>query len=97
MEPPYIICIWDDCWGDSTTGVTLKDVDDTHKPTQMETRGWLLKEDDKGISIAAERCLDPGQETYYRGRSFILKANIKSTTAVKLSRPRRPKPEPIPP
>jgi len=94
MEPPYIICIWEDAWGDATTGVTLKDVNDTHKATQMETRGWLLLEDEKGISIATERCLDPGQETYYRGRSFILKAMIKSITPVKLVKPRKPKPPP---
>ena len=58
----------------------------------METYGWLLYEDNEGVSIAAERCLDQGEE-YYRGRSFIPKALINSISPVSLHNQRKKKNE----
>ena len=88
-NPAFVACIWNDAWADAIEGVTLKDVADKHRPTIMETRGWLLYEDEEGVSIAAERCLDKGEE-YYRGRSYIPKVLIISVTALKISKPRKP-------
>jgi len=89
-NPTFISCVWKDAWADAVEGVTLKDVADKHRPTMMETYGWLLHEDEEGISIAAERCIDKGEE-YYRGRSFIPKVLILSITPVKLTKPRQKK------
>ena len=89
-SPIFVSCRWKDAWADAVEGVTLKDVADKHRPTIMETYGWLLYEDDEGISIAAERCLDRGED-YYRGRSFIPKVLIQSITPVKLTKPRTPR------
>ena len=83
----FVNCIWADPWADAVESVTLKDVIDKHHPTYWETRGWLLYEDDEGISIAAERCLDEGDESY-RGRSYILKVLVKSIQPLNISKPR---------
>lgn len=89
--PPFIVCIWKDSWADAVGSVTLKDVHETHKPTIMELRGWLIYEDGEGVSIATERCIDKPAEQYYRGRSYILKSLIQSITTVNISKPRRKK------
>ena len=90
-SPAFVSCIWRDAWADAVEGVTLKDVADKHRPTIMETRGWLLYEDADGVSILGERCLDIGDD-YYRGRSYIPKVLIQSISpwpAVKARKPRR--------
>lgn len=87
-SPAFVSCIWADVWADAVESVTLKDAADKHRPMMMETYGWLLYEDSEGISIAAERCLDKGDESY-RGRSFILKVLIKTITPVQLTKPRQ--------
>lgn len=94
-EIPYVVCIWKDAWSDAVEGVYVKDAPDKHKPSMMEIRGWLVHEDEDGYSIFPERCIDPGDE-YFRGRTFIPKAMVKSITPVKLSKPRTPKPKHTP-
>ena len=81
MTPPFVIIEWDDAWADATTAVTLKDVGDSHRPEVIKTTGWLLKEDEAGVSLANEVCGDGS----YRGRTFILKAMIRSVIRVNLA------------
>lgn len=80
-DPPYCIVIWDDAWADSVGTATTKDAQDLHKAAHYETRGWILLDNDKGISIFPERCLDDG-EISYRGRTFIPRSLIVSITPV---------------
>lgn len=87
MSPSFVTCIWKDAWVEAEAGVSLKDAVDKHRPTIMETRGWLLYEDVEGISIAAERCLD-ANEDYYRGRSYIPKVLIQDLYPLKIIKPR---------
>lgn len=91
-KPPFVIVLWNDAWSDATASVTISNAHDTHKPLVMETRGWLLVDDERGVSIASERCLDPEQETYYRGRSFVLRAMVQSVTEWPApAKPRKPR------
>jgi hypothetical protein len=85
---PFVVCIWDDAWADATAGTTLQDAHEKHMPTVMETRGWLVVDTDRGISLFYERCLDKGEE-YYRGRTFIPRPLIRSLTPVILTTPRK--------
>lgn len=85
---PYVIVVWDDAHGSATGVVTLKDI--PHKPIVMQTMGWLLREDEKGISLANERCLDEGDESY-RGHTFIPRSLVKSITPFKIATPRKKK------
>lgn len=80
-EPPYCIVIWDDAWSDSVGTATTKDAGDLHKAAHYETRGWVLVDDDRGVSVFPERCLDDG-EVHYRGRTMIPRSLIVSVTPV---------------
>jgi hypothetical protein len=92
---PFVSVVWDDAWADATDSVGERDHDSKHKATVMETRGWLVRDDELGVSIFNERCLDDGDGSY-RSRTFIPRAMIKSVTHWKLVKPRKLKPKEIP-
>lgn len=91
-KPDLYILVWEDAWKESTAEITLLDVKDKHKPSTINTVGWLLLSDEKGVSIANE---DTG-DGVYRGGTFVPSGMIKSLKKYKAPRNRRtikPKPE----
>lgn len=94
-KPVLAIVIWLDAWAESGDATSVLDVHEKHRATIMQTIGWILQDDDAGISIFNERCLDEGEEVY-RSRTFIPRLMVRSTTPVNLSRPRKPR-EKVPP
>ena len=94
---PIVLCEWDDAWVDGTESVSITDVPLNHKASVQQTLGWLLLENESGISIANEYC--PEDKTY-RGRTYIPKGMIRSVTPFHLVKPRKPSvsrhPSPIP-
>lgn len=82
----FVSVLWDDAWKAS---VDEGDIGESHRPARMETRGWLLRADDIGVTLADERCLD--DDTAYRGRTFIPRAMIVSVTTFPIKRPSRAK------
>jgi len=84
---PLVVVEWDDAWADAVATVTEKDVGETHHAEVIVTIGWLLKQDEKGISIACERCGDGS----YRGRSFIPHGMVRSVTPFRLTKPKQKK------
>src|SRR5687767_7198376 len=89
-HPPLVIAVWEDAHTSGIELVTVDSVKDNHHPEVMQTVGWLIRDDEKGISIANERCTDNGED-YYRGHTFILRSLIRSVTPFTLSRPRKKK------
>ena len=89
-SPQLVVAVWEDAWADGTDSVSEHDHDAKHRPTVMQTIGWLLRDDDVGISIFNERCLDKGEESY-RSRTFILRSMIRSVTPMNLTTPRKKK------
>lgn len=88
-EPIFAVCKWQDAWADGVDDATHENVRDKHRPLEMETRGWILLDDEIGISLFYERCLEP---LSYRGRTFIPRAMIKSVEEFPPKRrPRKPK------
>lgn len=85
---PLVQVIWDDAHADASESLTRDDVLLKHRAAVFQTVGWLLREDEKGISVANERCMDEGDEVY-RGRTFVPKSLIRSI--VPLIKPRKPK------
>ncbi len=83
---PLVIVEWQDAWTNEL-GVTVDDVGATHKPMAVHTIGWLLKEDEIGVSLANEH-FDDGS---YRGRTFILRSMVVSVTHHALAKPRKPR------
>lgn len=64
----------DPCSPEATTVVNIKDLSGVHGPMIIETLGWVLRDDDVGISVANE---DVGGG-HYRGMTFIDKTLVVS-------------------
>ena len=75
QEPRFVEIQWIDAWADGVDDVTFETVADKHQPLVMHTRGWLLLDNDTGVSLFYERCLNP---LSYRGRTFIPRGMIRS-------------------
>lgn len=58
--------------------INLSNVAESHKPATMETRGWLMLQNEAGAMLAGERCLDDENTGDFRGTTFIPAAMIKS-------------------
>lgn len=95
-DPSYCVVIWDDAWSDAVAAVSPKDAPELHKAARYETRGWVLVNDERGISIFPERCIDDG-DVSYRGRTFIPKQLIVAVTEVNLTSKRKPRNEKVHP
>lgn len=85
-KPPVVKVEWYDAWT-KLDGVSLDDVKSYHAPTLVTTIGWLLYQDDTGVSLAPET-----YDELYRNRTFIPAGMIKSVTIVNLAKPRKAKP-----
>lgn len=93
-DPTLVLVVWEDAHADASEALSLEDMAVKHRAAVFQTVGWLIIEDEKGVSVANERCLDAGDEVY-RGRTFIPKSLIRSVTPV--FKPRKPKLAPKPP
>lgn len=59
---------WQDAHADLVESSTREDLDDFHHPLVMRTVGWLLRDDQDGVTVANEHC---SADQTYRGRTFI--------------------------
>lgn len=85
---PLVVVEWDDAWADSTEPVMLNEVGAEHKPMPIVTIGWLLRDDDAGVSIAPEYYKHADT---YRGRTFIPRGMVRTVTTFRLTKPKRAK------
>lgn len=84
-----VVVRWKDAWVDGNEPVTLgAEVATTHKPKVIVTVGWLLREDESGVSVANEHYDD---ENVYRGRTYIPREMIVSLERYKLTKERVPR------
>lgn len=83
-----VVVVWDDAHGDAQKVVGEDDL--PHKPVVMKTIGWLLKDDEVGVSVANEEFQEDGKD-YFRGHSFIPRKMIRSVTPFNLSKRRKHK------
>lgn len=88
---------WLDAWQDQENFQTTHGVALTHGPMEVTTIGWLIKDDEVGVSIANEKSVQDDGEIVYRGRTFIPKGMLTSVIPFKLAKPRKIKPKPVPP
>lgn len=93
IEPRFVTVRWHDAWADGVDDVTHETVGDKHRPILMETRGWLMVDNEVGVSLFYERCLDPQT---YRGRTFIPRGMVVAITDFPTVKVRR-RPRPTPP
>lgn len=85
-DPALVLITWHDAWIDGTEPVALSEVGHAHKPQVIKTLGWLLRDDEAGVSVACEHY---AEEDVYRGRTFIPRGMIVSVMPYNLSKPRR--------
>lgn len=84
---PFGVVVWlDACQFENP--VTMNDLANRHRPEVVTTVGWIMKEDEVGVTIANEFYDDA-----YRGVSFIHRPMIQSVTHLKLVIPRQSKPK----
>lgn len=76
-EPRFVTVEWDDAWADGVDDTTVDKVHDKHHPIVLETRGWLLADDETGVSLFSERVKD---QSSYRGRTFIPRGMVVSVS-----------------
>lgn len=79
----FAIVIWEDPDSSSVEVITDENVGEFHKGAEMETAGWILRDDGEGISICSERYFEKSKGRY-RGHTFILRPLIRDVIPVKL-------------
>jgi hypothetical protein len=82
---PLVLVRWDDANTGGDDVVTLDNVDSLHKPTVVHTLGWLMKRDEKGLTLVNEFYDD-----CYRGRTYIPAGMVLDVTEFKLTKTRKP-------
>lgn len=88
--PRYVAVIWLDAWKSAGLDISVANVAEHHKPATMETRGWLLKQDDVGVTLANECCLDDDDDDF-RGPTFIPAKMVKSVEDYPPKKIRKPR------
>ena len=87
MDKQLVLVFWLDAWADDDNFATTHGITATHAPLPVQTLGWLVHEDELGVSIANEHSTADGSDTW-RGRTFIPKAMIKDVIPYNLTKPR---------
>jgi hypothetical protein len=85
---PFVMVKWDDAWQDQDNFSTAHGITATHGPMLIETIGWLIQDDDLGISVVNERSNQDGHDVF-RGRTFIPRAMVRQVIPFNLTRPRK--------
>ncbi len=94
MAKRLVLVAWNDAWQDQENFTSAHGISLTHHPMIVETLGWVIQEDDTGISIVNE-CNEQDGAEVYRGRTFIPHAMIKKVTDFRLVAPKKMKVKPI--
>ena len=81
----FAFVLWNDAHSPGATDVyNISNIDAVHGHKQIITSGWLLKDDDIGITLGAEYC----GENDFRGITHIPRSMVADIT---LSNPTKPK------
>jgi hypothetical protein len=73
-DKPVVVVRWNDAQSSATKVYTEGDPS-YHAPVVMETLGWLLKDDEAGVSIMNEVFAEEGVKNY-RGHTFVPRSLI---------------------
>jgi hypothetical protein len=87
-----VVVDWLDAWQDQDNFATAHGIASTHEPMPVQTIGWLIQDDNVGVSVANEQSTQDGHDVF-RGRTFVPRAMIKSVSPFNLTRPRIRKPK----
>lgn len=85
-----VLVEWLDAWADTDNFATQHGITQTHHAMPVTTLGWLMVDDDAGVSVANERSTENGSDVF-RGRTFIPRAMVTKVTPFKMTKPRKVK------
>lgn len=91
-NPLLVMVEWDDANTGNEDTVTPDTLDALHKPIIIHTLGWVMREDEIGITLCNE-----WYHGAYRGRTFVPRGMIRSITPYTLTKQRTPRPSNRPP
>jgi hypothetical protein len=92
MEKQLVIVSWLDAWQDQENFSTAHGIRATHEPMPIDTIGWLIQDDEVGVSVVNEWSTQDGHDVF-RGRTFVPRAMVKSVAPYKLTKPRKTSPK----
>jgi hypothetical protein len=87
VNKPLVIVRWKDAHGSATASYSEHAF--PHEPKVMNTVGWLLRDDEIGVSVVAEYCEDRDDETPFRGLTFVPRGMVVEVGYV--VKPRKPR------
>lgn len=91
MTYPLVQITWNDAYSPGAGDVINTDnIKELHTTMPIKTVGWELRNDEAGITLAAESCGDGD----YRGGTFIPKAMVEHREVLRVVKPRRRKEAP---
>ena len=87
----FVEVTWSDAWADDDNFATAHGLALTHKPMEVKTRGWLILDNEIGVSVANEESRTEDDAAVFRGRTFIPRAMVKSVVPYRLAAVRKSK------
>lgn len=73
---PLVICTWADAHGSATAAYSEHEI--PHAPIIIHTLGWLLRDDEVGVTVANEYCADDT----WRGCTFVPRLMVRDVVWV---------------
>lgn len=89
IKRQIVVVAWEDAWKAATADITEDNIDAWHGAVPTQTIGWVVKHDNKGITIANERSVNSAGKEEWRGATFIPAKMILSINPFNLTSPRK--------
>jgi hypothetical protein len=77
--PPFVQVDWNDA---ASSNTTVFERGRDHKSCIMKTRGWVVADDDVGVTVASEYFEEEGV-THWRGWTFVPRGMVRKITTVR--------------
>lgn len=85
--PSLVMVVWNDAHADLDQAWIQAD-GWSHAPLRVTTVGWIVKDDDEGITLFSESIADT-ESASFRARSFIPRGMIVEITPLASKKPRK--------
>ncbi len=91
---PLVCVVWYDAHTLQAGEYTLEEIDDSfHEPALIHTYGLLVRDNEKGVTIAQEWTNPEDSNPTYRTLGFVPKGMIKEVIHLKLAKAKKKAPQ----
>ena len=88
----FSVVVWDDAHGEAGHELTTADdIEKYHKGARYQSYGWVLRSDERGVTLVSEWCPDDGS---YRATMWVPRGMVVEERVLRLvgpTKPRKPK------